>query len=256
MTRDPGPGLAAVLLRPVRAHHAFETCVEQLATGIRLGAYPRGSPLPPERELADRLKVSRATLREAIAALRMAGMVVTTRGRGGGTVVCFEPPVPGSTGGRRFGPEEILDALEFRRVVEPGAVALAARRDLDPAERQLLTESLAAVTGAADQARHRQADSRLHLAVATLSASPMLVEAVTQAQKYLHDMLVSIPVLPRNIDHSNEQHAAIVRAVLAGDANRARRAMATHCDDTAALLRGLLGGNQAADPRPRKGTSR
>ncbi|TWP35751.1 FadR family transcriptional regulator [Leekyejoonella antrihumi] len=229
------------MLQPLRGRHVFEFCVEQLATSIRLGAYLPGSPLPPERELADRLGVSRATLREAIAALRMAGMVSTRRGRGGGTVVCFEPPKPGSDQGRRFDHAEILDALRFRRVVEPGAAALAARRDFDGVERDMLTGSLVAVTNAPNEAQHRQADSRLHLTVATLSGSPMLTAAVTQAQKYLHDMLISIPVLPRNIHHSNEQHAAIVHAVLTGDANRARQCMESHCDDTAALLRGLLG---------------
>ena len=61
--------------------------MEQLATAIRLGVYPVGSTLPAERELAERLAVSRATLREAMAALRQAGLVETTRGRGGGTVV-------------------------------------------------------------------------------------------------------------------------------------------------------------------------
>ena len=65
--------LGEAVLRPVRGHHAFEACVEQLATAIRLGAYPVGSALPPERELAGRMGVSRATLREAMAALRQAG---------------------------------------------------------------------------------------------------------------------------------------------------------------------------------------
>src|ERR1700754_4625872 len=86
----PGSGehpLPQAVLRPVRGHHAFEACVEQLGTAIRLGVYPRGTTLPAERELAERLQVSRATLREAMAALRQAGLVETTRGRGGGTVV-------------------------------------------------------------------------------------------------------------------------------------------------------------------------
>jgi GntR family transcriptional repressor for pyruvate dehydrogenase complex len=48
-------------------------------------------------------------------------------------------------------------------------------------------------------------------------------------------------VLEANIAHSDRQHARIVRAVLAGQPARARRAMEDHCDDTAALLRGLLG---------------
>ena len=66
--------LGDVVIRPVRDHHAFEGCVEQLATAIRLGVYPAGSALPPEREMAERMGVSRATLREAIAALRRPAM--------------------------------------------------------------------------------------------------------------------------------------------------------------------------------------
>src|SRR6478752_10428425 len=85
--------LGEVVLRRVGGH-AFEGCVEQLATAIRLGVYPFGSSLPSERELAERLEVSRATLREAMAALRTAGLVETRRGRGGGTVVTMKPQGP------------------------------------------------------------------------------------------------------------------------------------------------------------------
>ncbi len=72
------------------------------------------------------------------------------------------------------------------------------------------------MTDAPDPLAHRVADSRLHLAIATLSGSPRLIEAVTQVQAQVHEMLTAIPVLPRNIEHSNDQHARIVRAVLAG----------------------------------------
>ena len=93
-------GLADVVLASGRGRHAFEDCVERLATAIRLGIYPYGSALPPERELALRMGVSRATLREAIAALRAARMVRTRRGRGGGTVVDQAPTTPGRARGR------------------------------------------------------------------------------------------------------------------------------------------------------------
>jgi GntR family transcriptional repressor for pyruvate dehydrogenase complex len=240
--QDAEPGLAAVVLGATRSRHAFEDCVERVATAIRLGVYPHGSVLPPERELAAALGVSRATLREAMAALRAAGMVETTRGRGGGTVVVHRPATPGRAGrarlrGRR---DELLDDLVFRRVVEPGAVQVAAGRTLSAAERALVVRSLAEVAGASDPAAHRQADSRLHLALATVTGSPRLVEAVTTVQAGLHDMLVAIPVLRVNLEHSSAQHAAIVAAVLEGDGLRARREMERHCDDTAALLRGLL----------------
>src|SRR3954452_7588061 len=94
MTATPEHDLPGAVLRPVRGHHAFEACVEQLATAIRLGVYPRGTTLPPERELAVQLQVSRATLREAMAALRQAGLVETTRGRTGGTVVTLKQHMP------------------------------------------------------------------------------------------------------------------------------------------------------------------
>ncbi|HET8559894.1 MAG TPA: FCD domain-containing protein [Marmoricola sp.] len=235
--------LGEVVLGPVRGHHAFESCVEQLATAIRLGVFPLGSALPPERELADRMSVSRATLREAIAALRTAGMVNTTRGRGGGTVVSHRPEAPqpsrvGELAGRR---DSLLDSLVFRRVVEPGACHVAASRARggDAAER--IRTALADVAAAGDAPAHRQADSRLHLEIAGATGSPAIVRAVTQVQSDLHDMLSAIPVLEVNIDHSNAQHEAIVDAILSGDGVRARRVMEAHCDDTAALLRGLLG---------------
>ena len=54
-------------------------------------------------------------------------------------------------------------------------------------------------------------------------------------------MLQAIPVLEVNIEHSSRQHRSIVAAIIAGEPTKARRAMEQHCDDTAALLRGLLG---------------
>jgi GntR family transcriptional repressor for pyruvate dehydrogenase complex len=67
------------------------------------------------------------------------------------------------------------------------------------------------------------------------------VEAVTSVQATLHEMLLAIPVLDANIAHSDRQHARLVRAIVAGKPDLARRVMEEHCDDTAALLRGLVG---------------
>lgn len=244
MTASPDDRLPVAVLRPVRGHHAFEACVEQLATAIRLGVYPLGTTLPAERDLAERLAVSRATLREAMAALRQAGLVETTRGRGGGTVVTLKPRSPSGRRAARLTAaqrRDWFDALDFRRIVEPGAAYFAAQTDLDPAGRRQLEVALAAVIGARKPAAHRQADSRFHLTVASLADSPRVIEAVTSVQATLHEMLLTIPVLGTNIAHSDRQHAALVKAILAGKAERARTVMEEHCDDTAALLRGLVG---------------
>ena len=231
------------MLRAVRGRHAFEGCVEQLATAIRLGVYPRGSALPPERELAERMGVSRATLREAIAALRSAEFVNTTRGRGGGTVVSYRPRRPSARGARALVPrsEALRDMLVFRRVVEPGACHIAASRELRPDQRKLLTVAHEAVASASRPGRAPPGRLALPPRHRRGHRVPLTIRSVTAVQSDLHDMLSAIPVLDVNIEHSSRQHRAILTAVLKGEATKARRVMESHCDDTAALLRGLLG---------------
>ncbi|MBO1754144.1 FadR family transcriptional regulator [Allobranchiibius sp. CTAmp26] len=234
----PHRGLQEVTLQPA-VGNVFEAVVGQLATAIRLGAFADGEQLPPERELSERLGVSRMTLRDAIAALRDAGLVRTTRGRGGGTVVTYDGTH--APGVRPAGEYDVADVLRFRRLVEPGAVEAAAERALDGEQQAWLSECLADAANTVGTREHRIADSRLHLALATLSGSALLVEAVTRAQTALGDLLAAIPVLPRNIEHSQAQHARIVDAVLCGDVARAGDAMRRHCDATAELLTGLIG---------------
>ena len=121
---------ARAVLRPVRRHHAFESCVEQLGDGDPAGRLSAGSTLPSERDLAERLGVSRATLREAIAALRRRGLVETRRGRGGGTVVSSSrarrPGAGRPSHARKCGAGPGSTSCVFRRIVEPGAACLAA----------------------------------------------------------------------------------------------------------------------------------
>lgn len=238
MTAPGRVDLPDAVLHPA-VGNVFEAVVGQLATAIRLGVFADGEQLPPERELSERLGVSRMTLREAIAALREAGLVHTTRGRGGGSVVTYDGTRPLRV--RPVSDYDVADVLAFRRVVEPGAAELAARQSLDGDQRAWLATCLRQTRGEIGDAEHRIADSRLHLALATLSGSPMLVDAVTLAQAALSDLLAAIPVLPRNIEHSHTQHYRIVDAVLHGASAQAADAMREHCDATAELLTGLIG---------------
>src|ERR1044072_8118352 len=79
---DGGPddGLAPVL-RPVRAGNGFEEALEQILQVVRLGLVPDGGRLPAERELAERLRISRGTLREVLKGLQDQGLVESRRGR-------------------------------------------------------------------------------------------------------------------------------------------------------------------------------
>lgn len=234
---------ARSMFAPVPVRNAFEVTVERLAQGIRLGVLADGTQLPPERELADTLGVSRVTLREAIKALRDAGLVDSRRGRGGGTFV-VSPTSKTRPGGRlvELGQSRLSsmdDALDLRRVIEPGAAALAATRTMTAADRASLRRYLDEATNC-DPAGRRLADSRLHLAIAALGGSASVTAVVADVQMKLDELLRGIPVIAANITHSNAQHAAIVDAILAGQSDRARGFMEEHCDGTAALLRGFL----------------
>lgn len=233
-------GVAAALFRPVRTRNAFEETVERLLQAIRLGVAAPGEKLPPERELAARLGVSRVTLRDAIRAIADAGYVESRRGRYGGTFVAVTLPTPPP---RPAPGDDLEDVLTLRRVLESGTAQAAAARSLTPAERRHLTSALLDVSGAhLDPSEYRRLDSRLHLAIAEVTDSPSLTSAVADVRSRVNELLDAIPLLAVNIEHSEAQHRSIVDAILAGDPAAARVAMDEHLDGTAALLRGFLCG--------------
>lgn len=253
------------VLRPVRQGNAFEETVERLLTVVKLGLVAPGEKFPAERDLAAQLGISRITLREALRALNQAGYVEPRRGRFGGTFVTRVPPAPDRADLRRRATEdadELADALRFRLAVETGAAVVLAgllaapgggqgpdsalardgdmSRDGSQPLRDILLVRLAEVNNAGPE-DYRRLDARFHLAIAELTGSSLLAAACADARMRLNDLLNAIPVLRHNIEHTSEQHAAIVAALLAGNADLARRAVAEHLDGTAALLRGFLG---------------
>ncbi|HTA09684.1 MAG TPA: FCD domain-containing protein [Streptosporangiaceae bacterium] len=235
------------VLRPVRQGNAFEETVERLLTVIKLGMVAPGERFPAERELAAQLGISRLTLREAIRELHEAGYVCSRRGRLGGTFVTYTWPAPDTGELRRLAirdGDKLTDALTFRLAVETGAAeALAslcgAAGDGDGTQASLLAR-LAEVNAAGPQ-EYRRLDTLFHLSIAELTGSSLLAAACADARMRLNDFLNAIPVLQRNIDHTAGQHAAIVEAIIEGDAQAARTAVAEHLQGTAALLRGFLG---------------
>ncbi len=227
------------MLRPVRGGNAFEETIEHILRTIKLGIFAPADKLPPERELAEHLGVSRATLREALGELQAAGYLAVRRGRYGGTYISENQVLPEPLGNPRLDPADVHDVLVFRGVIEPAASALAATADLSASARAHLRQCLAEVSNASE-ATYRPRDARFHIAIAELAGAPSLVSAVAETRSRLNDLLDRIPFLSTNLEHSNEQHAEMADAILRGDAEAAERATVEHLEGTAALLRGFL----------------
>ncbi|MFG2431788.1 FadR/GntR family transcriptional regulator [Streptomyces sp. NPDC048590] len=241
MAEETGDPVFPHGLRPVRAGNGFEEALEQILQVVRLGLVPDGGRLPSERELAGLLGISRVTLREVLKVLQDQGLIEARRGRYGGTFVLPRTgaPADGDELRRRVAGVDLEDLLLFREVLESGAVGLCASRGLDAAGADRLRGALAA-THEAPLPDYRRLDTLFHLTLAELAGSPSLAARYAAVRADVNDLLDCLPLLVRNLEHSQHQHASLVEAVLDGDEEAARAVMREHCAGTAALLRGFL----------------
>lgn len=229
-----------VAFRAIRSGNAFEECVERVLSAVKLGLVSPGERLPAERDLAGRLGVSRVTLRDALRSLTEAGWLEIRRGRHGGAFVLDRATMrPQTRPDPRPSRESIEDTLVLRKVLELGAVEVAASSVVRPEAYDVLVAALTECRTAAP-GRYRTADSRLHLVVTELTGSPSLAAAAADVRMRVNDLLDAIPLLERNIAHSNDQHDRIVRAIRRRQPAAARAAMEEHLAGTAALLRAFL----------------
>jgi DNA-binding FadR family transcriptional regulator len=237
--------LFSVFFRPVRWQSAFDETVERLAQAIKLGAVPVGAQLPSERELVEQLEVSRTTLREAIRVLQQKGILRTRRGRTGGTFVASDGIAMLTKNDaaklvRSLGPG-LSDLIEIRSAVEPKAAELAAER-ADPEAVGRLREILER-SHDAPVTELRRTDSLVHIAIAKLAASELLMDSVLRVQSQLHELLAFLTVVPTPqvaARHESRQHERIVEAIARGDGKGAHDAMAKHINATEELLTGIL----------------
>jgi DNA-binding FadR family transcriptional regulator len=229
------PAVAAVF-GPVQAVTTFEETVERLGTAIRLGLLGPGVQLPPERELAEQLGISRSTLRQALTALTQSGHLMAVRGRGGGWFVADPPPRAESEPVELSAWRELLD---YRVAVEVGVVVLAAERagaaDLARLERQV-----DAMRRVDDFAVFRQADVFFHLGLAEATGSARLVAAMTEVQGAMSELIGHIAHPPEVLERSNAQHARLIGLLARGDAPRAARLVREHLEGTEHVLAGLM----------------
>jgi GntR family transcriptional repressor for pyruvate dehydrogenase complex len=234
----------AAVFEPVAPPTTFERTVERLGNAIKLGLLPPGTRLPPERELAGQLGISRSTLRTALTTLVQSGLLVSVRGRSGGTFVVESPPL--SAGSVKPSATAMREILDGRVAVETGAVVLAVERarrgDLERMERLVERMSDARRFDA-----YRRADTRFHIALAEAARSPRLVAEMTDIQGQMSELIALIPHPERVLTRSNAQHARLVQALARRDAARSVRLIREHLAGTEHILAGLM----PAEPRDR-----
>lgn len=215
--------------------------VERLKALINERLLEAGMRLPAERQLAIEMGVSRSSIREAIQKLISEGVLISRRG--GGTFVRYE--VQGWSEQRIVQPLKTLveddlnyryDILEARHAIEASTAWYAAMR-ATPADKEKLTACFDATvqfkeSDSPDLAA--QADVRFHLAIAEASHNVILL----QTMRGFFDLLQSsvmhsrqrMYTVPAIFSGLAEQHNELLQAILAGDPERAKRAVKTHLE--------------------------
>ncbi len=215
-------------LASIEPRRLYQQIADQLRAMIAAGEFAVGGRLPPERDLAKQLGVSRPSVREALIALEVEGLVDVRIGSG-----IYVKAVPRNAGApaadAAAGPFELLKA---RNVIEAECAVLAARTAKRP-QVQAIDAALAEME--ADLARGVQplsADRQFHLRIAEATGNGALVHVVQMLWEERTG-----PLYKQLEDHYDDlglwqaairEHHAIAKAIGAHDADAARAAMRRH----------------------------
>ncbi|MGR3541239.1 MAG: FCD domain-containing protein [Hasllibacter sp.] len=243
--------------QPIPPRRLADAVAEQIELLILRGVLRPGERLPPERELAERLDVSRPSLREALARLTDAGLLVSRASSG--TIVSedldggFPPALVGLF--ERHG-EAAMDVIAFRRDIEGLAAERAARLGTE-GDHEVIDRALAALEGAPRDAMAEAArDAEFHLAIVEASHNTVLLHMM----RVMYDMLRRGVLANRRVMFAQAttrealaaQHRAIAAAIRARDPGAARAAAHAHMDYVGEALRAHARAEAAEDTARRK----
>ena len=205
----------------------YKRVANSLARDITGGNFEVGSRLPPERDLAKRFDVSRPTIREAIIALELIGLVQVRKGSG--VYVLRSGNVAGDIEELDIGPFELIEA---RMLFEAEVAALAARLITEEQLEELsqLLEQMKAENLREDGTE--QADRAFHLTIARATKNSAIVSTLERLWdvRYHSPLCVSLmqQVRARGWRPAIEEHETILKALRTGSSEKARSAMRTH----------------------------
>lgn len=225
------------IFRSIDHRNTAEEAVRQIELLLLDGVLSSGDRLPGERELSERLEISRPVLREALKTLEDRGLVVSRHG--GGTYVAdligqiFSPAVSELIS-RHERPTR--DYLEYRRMLEGQAAELAAKRASE-ADRSRLTAILEGMTQARaeeDFQAEAERDIELHHAIGEAAHNIILMHTLRACYRLLslgifHHRRLIFDQAPAR-EKLFRQHHMLVDAILLGDPEAARAAAEAHID--------------------------
>lgn len=223
-------------LRTIDKTKVYDSIMDQILEGIRSGAFPPGSVLPPERELAAQVGVSRGSVREAIRVLEYAGVLDVRTGSG--TYVTDAGASKASAlraHAAMVGEESPLDVMVARRALEPVSAQYAALnrhpRDLS-ALRSSVEEQARLVQLGEDPSAP---DLSFHVSLAVASRNPVL-RLLFERVAEIMGQGTWLALKHRSRDRPGkqelylEQHRVILQAIQERDSAAAADAMQTHLD--------------------------
>jgi DNA-binding FadR family transcriptional regulator len=219
-------------LQALEPRRLYRQIADQIRVLISKGEYGAGARLPPERDLARQLRVSRPSVREALIALEVEGLVDVRVGSG---IYVAQP-------GRQRRNDALLDAsgpfevIRARWLIEAECAALAAR-NANPAQRRAIRAAHAGVIKESKRDHNPLAADRLfHVTIAEASGNSALVLVVQtlwdQRMGPLYRSLERKLEYPKMAAETVREHQAIVSAIVRRDPRAARSAMRQHMNRT------------------------
>lgn len=239
---DTGPG-SPNLSRPVfpqrlMRSRLYEQVAEQISAWIADNGLEAGDRLPPERELAQRLGVSRATLSQALVALEVIGVVAVRHGDG--TIVTGSPRASRIVDAIRAHADRLPEIIETRDALETKIAALAAVRRTDD-DLARIDDALTAMAADVEAGgRGVEGDERFHGAVTAAAHSLLLARLMDEIGDLIKETRIESLSQPGRPANSLTGHRAIADAIRAQDPEAAAAAMHAHVAmvSDVALLRG------------------
>ena len=236
-----GNGSFSVIeLKPIKRQTMSEVVARRVIDVISSGTLKPGDRLPPERDLAAQLQVSRTTVREALKLLTLVGLLEAHRGSGTYVTREYSNFVANSIEWPvLLGADEVDQIVEVREPLELQAARLAAKRANDQdLERIAVYEGLKEIQGR-DIERETEIDLAFHEAVAVASHNELLVRLMLSLQTILEQYILQSMRMTEDKNSTFDEHESIHKAILARDPEAAACAMAEHLAISKRLARVL-----------------